>query len=252
MLNRRHLFGALPLAAASTATAVAQTTERSQDGVQTENLYDWGFLGPDHDFGAGISSGTKRGREIARAIDVLRDIPKTADHLGVATYFSTINIANESCQSFAQEWQTKKTGPSNPLITMFHLLTNTMPNPQDNVPWCAAFVSFCLRAGGKESLWSYRALDYADYPGLDVTAAPRAGDIVVFRNTKGGGGHVTLFIAWDLDRRGRRVGLRCLGGNQGDRVKISTYPLDASRTLEAIRRPIAAKPLVEKAACTRG
>jgi len=251
MLNRRHLFGAVPLVAASATTAVAQAPQAPQ--AEAETLYDWGFLGPGHDFGSGISSGTKRGREIARAIDVLRAIPKDADHLGVARYFSTINIANESCQSYAQEWQApQKTGPSNPLIMMFHLLTNTMPNPQDNVAWCAAFVSFCLRAGGKESLWSFRALDYADYPGLDVTDAPRPGDIVVFSNTKGGGGHVTLFIAWDLDHLGRRVGVRGLGGNQGDRVKISNFPFDPSRKLEAIRRPIDAKPLLEKAPCARG
>jgi uncharacterized protein (TIGR02594 family) len=252
MLSRRHLLGAAPLSAGSILTAAALPAAAQTTGDFGFDIPDdWQFHGPDSLAIATVSE-TKRGREIARSIDILRDIPVGADAFGVARYFEGINLYNDNCLSYTQEWQSERKGPSNPIVVMFHTLTNTMPNPEDSVAWCAAFVSFCLYAGRMKSLWTCRSQDYRDYDGLNTLADPRPGDIVVFKNRHGGGGHVSFFVEWDRDPSGKKTGVRCLGGNQGDRIKVSTYAFAGSKELVAIRRPKKAPIIVEKKVCARG
>lgn len=248
MLSRRRLLSAAPVVAGSAFAAPATATPPADDpgfAIPT----DWQFQGPDSPVDATVSE-TKRGREIARSVDVLRDIPAKAGSFQIARYFEGINIYNEDCRSYAEEWQSNKQGPSNPIVIMFHTITNTQPNKEDHTAWCAAFVSFCLLAGREKSLWTCWALDYRNY-GADALNDPRPGDIAVFRNKTGGGGHVGFFVAWDLDRNGKKVGVRCLGGNQGDRIKTSSYPF-TYMPLVAIRRPQKAPVRIEKKVCAHG
>jgi uncharacterized protein (TIGR02594 family) len=80
----------------------------------------------------------------------------------------------------------------------------------DEVPWCAAYVGWCLHKGGLANTGSLLAISYAEYPGKRFTrdgTIPR-GAICVWPRT--GGNHVNFALA-DLGDT-----LLCIGGNQGN------------------------------------
>ena len=87
-------------------------------------------------------------------------------------------------------------------------------------PWCRDFINLVAsRAGYRLANHSRRAID-ALALGRHVSA-PHPGDLVVMRH------HVTIFAGFG----GR--GVLGLGGNQGHRVKMSSYP--ARRVLAFVR-----------------
>lgn len=92
---------------------------------------------------------------------------------------------------------------------------------EDEVPWCAAFVSWVLLRAGCESPMTPRARDFANASEVVAIDEARHGAIVVM--TRKGGGHVGFLV----DKRGDKI--RVLGGNQSDSVNIATYP--ASRVV---------------------
>ena len=84
----------------------------------------------------------------------------------------------------------------------------------DETPWCSAFVNWCVvKAGyeGTDSAWAKSWLNW----GMELET-PRRGCIAVFSRNEGG--HVAFFIGESSS------GIKVLGGNQSDAVKISTYP----------------------------
>lgn len=85
----------------------------------------------------------------------------------------------------------------------------TKVNPS-RVPWCAAFVNGVLRQAGHSGTGSNAAISFAKYK--KPTKTPKRGDIVVFRS------HVGFFHSFTGSGR-----VSVLGGNQSNRVKISTY-----------------------------
>lgn len=85
----------------------------------------------------------------------------------------------------------------------------------DETPWCAGFVGFCLENVGIVSTRSAAARSYEKF-GLDLRMRPAIGAIVVFK--RDGGGHVGFFVG--VDKYGNWL---ILGGNQGNMVKISPY-----------------------------
>lgn len=108
----------------------------------------------------------------------------------------------------------------NPRIVMYHATTKGGKAP-DETPWCSSFVNYCVEQAGIKGTDSKWAMSWHDEGwGNDVTAAPQAGDIVVFRRTGNGanGGHVAFFQSMT------DTTITCLGGNQGDRVSVSSYP----------------------------
>lgn len=108
----------------------------------------------------------------------------------------------------------------NPRIVKYLHSTNlihTAPNQADNdeTPWCAAFVCWCLEQAGRESTDSAWARSYLYY-GKRIEE-PRSGCIVVL--TRGvNSGHVGFFERKDGSK------IYILGGNQSDQVNISAYP----------------------------
>lgn len=106
----------------------------------------------------------------------------------------------------------------------------------DETPWCAAFVGGCLEDSG---IVSSRFESAASYLKWGVPQAyPLMGCIVVF--TRVGGGHVG-FVAGQ-DSKGNLV---VLGGNQGDSVKYSTFPVSrASGYRWPVGQPITSTLLV--------
>ena len=126
-------------------------------------------------------------------------------------------------------------GPgNNPRIVMYHNTTQPWSGTDDSVAWCSSFVNYCVEHAGLTGTDSQSAQSWKDW-GRDVMDNPREGDIAVWRRGSGTEGHVGFFRADQGDH------ISVLGGNQSDRVRISSYPKDgmmgSSRfKLLAIRR----------------
>lgn len=136
----------------------------------------------------------------------------------------------------AEEGQKEVRGGENPRILEYHSAT-TLKAREDEIPWCASFVCWCLEQAGMKSTKSAAAISYATF-GLDMID-PQPGCIVVIRQRKKGtdkatgsssGNHVAFFDHI-VDNR-----IYLLGGNQSDSVKVSGFNL-ASYDVVAYRWP---------------
>ncbi len=107
----------------------------------------------------------------------------------------------------------------------------------DEVPWCASFVNWCLAQAGLKGTRSARAASFADW-GTQIDP-PRFGCIMqIYRARRGqdaatgssSGNHVGFLVGQSASH------IELLGGNQGNRVKLSRFSL-ASYTVRASRWP---------------
>ncbi len=102
---------------------------------------------------------------------------------------------------------------SNPRVEQYHDAVG-LPWAKDDVPWCGAFVGFCmLKAGYKIPKDAARALSWRRWG--KSAGKPVFGAIAVKKRK--GGGHVTFVVGQKGDI------LYCLGGNQHDEVCVSRY-----------------------------
>lgn len=107
----------------------------------------------------------------------------------------------------------------NPRIVEYFGWTSLGEKP-DSVPWCGAFVAFCLGKAGflRKGTGAARAANWMDFgKPLD---GPKKGCVVVLEpQAPGSSGHVGF---WD-----RTVGERIflLGGNQGNKVGVNSFAL---------------------------
>lgn len=136
-------------------------------------------------------------------------------------------------------------GPlTNPRIFLYH--ASTHHGDHDAVAWCSSFVNYCVSAAGLSGTNSRWAMSWHDLTwGTDVTTDAHEGDIAVFERryfapdgTRKRGGHVGFVVQEDV------ATLTILGGNQSDRVRISSYPKNGklgstSYKLLSIRRAAA-------------
>ncbi len=111
-------------------------------------------------------------------------------------------------------------GPqSNPEVLDFFKKTGNKWVTDDDTAWCAAFVGSCLDTAGILSTNALNARSYLNWGKATIT--PKVGDLVVFWRISptSSYGHVSFFV--------RKVGniVYCLGGNQGDQVNITGYPV---------------------------
>jgi len=97
----------------------------------------------------------------------------------------------------------------------------------DETPWCAAFVGACLERCGMRSTRSLRARSYSDY-GIALTRPVPGCIAVLSRGNNPAKGHVGFVVS------ANRRTVTLLGGNQSDRVSISSYGRDR---LVALRWP---------------
>lgn len=108
-------------------------------------------------------------------------------------------------------------GGSNPRIEQYHDAVG-LPWAKDDVPWCGAFVGFCmLKAGYDIPKTAARALSWM---GWGFSADEPVFGAIAIKKRKGGG-HVTFVVGREGDT------LYCLGGNQHDAVNIARYPVGA-------------------------
>ena len=129
-----------------------------------------------------------------------------------------------------------KGGQHNRRIIEYHAATG-LAAKEDEVAWCASFVNWCLREAGLRGNNSARAKDFGTWGrGLET---PRYGCIVhLHREPKGAdgrtgsssGNHVAFFISQTA------TDITLLGGNQGNRVRESSFPLSQYK-VKAMRWP---------------
>ncbi len=107
-----------------------------------------------------------------------------------------------------------KTYKSNPQIEKY-LSCVGMPS-DDKIPWCSAFVNWCLMEAGLTGTHSALARSFLSW-GIEIDS-PQPGDIVVIRR---GVSKVKGHVYFYLDHgKGWIYGI---GGNQNDRVGVNTY-----------------------------
>lgn len=101
---------------------------------------------------------------------------------------------------------------------------------QDETPWCSAFVNWCVEKAGVKGTGTAWARDWMEWGRpVSLDEAP-VGAIAILR--RDGGGHVGFINQpW---QEVAPIRLALLGGNQGNALKVSSYP--ASRLL-GIRVP---------------
>jgi uncharacterized protein (TIGR02594 family) len=126
--------------------------------------------------------------------------------------------------ALAEQGQAEKAGTAhNPRIVEYHAATG-LKATDDETPWCASFVSWCLAQAGLRSTSSAAARSYETW-GVSLPT-PTYGAIVTFTRT--GGGHVGFYMG---QRDGKWL---ILGGNQSNRVSVAPY--DPNR-MTSIRWP---------------
>lgn len=106
-------------------------------------------------------------------------------------------------------------GPANTKRVLEYHATTTLKATSDDVPWCSAFVSWCVEQAGLRGTRSAAARSWLDW-GTAVDL-PQEGDIVILKRGNPPSGHVGFFVksAGDI--------IYVLGGNQSDQVKVSGY-----------------------------
>jgi len=103
---------------------------------------------------------------------------------------------------------------SNPIIEQY--LSSVDIHGKDNIPWCSAFVNWCLQEAGMVRTRSGLARSFLSW-GQEVKH-PYIGDIVVIkRGVSKTKGHVGFY----MDHHKGWVYI--LGGNQNDRVGVNAY-----------------------------
>ena len=116
-----------------------------------------------------------------------------------------------------------------------------VPQTRDEVPWCAAFVGAVLARCGVQGTGSLLARSYESWGQAVALSEARPGDIVVLSRGAPWQGHVAFYDRMDGDK------IYLLGGNQGNQVNITAYPV---ARVVAVRRAIepAALPVRRRAA----
>lgn len=152
--------------------------------------------------------------------DLFKPQPKKPTDSDVVTYPPWYRIA------LLELGQKEVSGSkSNPKIIEYHKQTS-LKAKDDETPWCASFVNWCLGRAGIKGNNSARAKDFLKW---GTAGTGEIGDIAVFN--RDGGGHVG-FVA---EKREHGSGsIRILGGNQSNQVKVSSYSL---KDLLGYRRP---------------
>jgi len=119
--------------------------------------------------------------------------------------------------ALSQYGEKERRGGENNVILKYFSEIGFPEIKEDEVPWCSAFVNWCVMKAGLPITKNLAARSWLGW-GKKVMV-PEIGDIAVFRRgTTGWQGHVGFYVKND----GFYVWV--LGGNQSDEVRISKYP----------------------------
>ena len=160
-----------------------------------------------------------------RRAQPLAEMPGTA----ITAPWMRVALAEEGVREIVGRQHTRR-------IVEYHSVTS-LAAKEDEVPWCASFVNWCLQKVGIRGNNSARARDFGSWgQKLDQ---PRYGCVVhLFKSPRGvdgrtgssSGNHVAFFVGQTTTQ------VSLLGGNQGNRVRISNYPLNQYQ-VKAMRWP---------------
>lgn len=115
--------------------------------------------------------------------------------------------------AFNELGQAEIPGPEANARIALYLKTVGEPG-NDEIPWCAAFVNFCLFAGQVSGTGKPNALSYLNW---GKETLPRLGAVAVMkRGTEAWQGHVAFVAQVNYET------VYLIGGNQGDRVSITS------------------------------
>lgn len=115
---------------------------------------------------------------------------------------------------------TETPGPKSTERILEYHLTTTLRATSDDVPWCSAFVNWCVQKAGGKGTDSALARSWLTW-GIDAGLDPRQGDIVVLkRGNDGISGHVG-FLAYSPEKYNPFIWV--LGGNQQNQVCVAKY-----------------------------
>ena len=105
---------------------------------------------------------------------------------------------------------------NNPMILAMLRLDTSWPE-NDETPWCAAFMNFICHSCKTLRTKSLRARSWlAIGEAISLEDAKVGFDVVILE--RGAGGHVGFYVNHNADY------VRLLGGNQGNKVSIASYP----------------------------
>jgi uncharacterized protein (TIGR02594 family) len=107
-------------------------------------------------------------------------------------------------------------GQGDPRISQYFATTTLGPQPS-SVPWCSAFVNFCVARGGDTGTNSALARSWLTWGQNAASLLP--GCIVVLSRGSPALGHVGFYVGDD-----GQGSIRLLGGNQHNSVNISSFP----------------------------
>ena len=195
-----------------------------------------------------VGTAPARPWDVQRAFEILSAAPRAphAMPFDTAVWFKDLKDLSKEGEPFNAEWVQS----TNPVITGFFNVTDTVPHDGDQTSWCAAFVNWCLAAGRKNISCSATAQSFRwDRTKFPSATLPELGDLVVFGALDGSRvGHVG-FLSRPLGapdpEGGGKNGVWVVGGNQKARdtdegkgaVTEKFYPKDhpTLRILEIVK-----------------
>ena len=118
--------------------------------------------------------------------------------------------------AFAELGVEETPGPENTPRISEYLLTVGQP-ADDEIPWCAAFVNWCLKQCGLTGTGYANARSYLEW-GRTCSALPGA-IAVIPRGVEAWMGHVVIVAQVNADNT-----LYAVGGNHGKRVSLCVIP----------------------------
>ena len=107
---------------------------------------------------------------------------------------------------------------ANPLRVEQYLETTGFGAQSDGIPWCSAFVNFCVTRSGLQGTNSALARSWLNWGASG--AALRPGCIVVLSRGTPPQGHVGFYVGTEGGH------IRLLGGNQHGSVNVASFPFD--------------------------
>ena len=141
--------------------------------------------------------------------------------------YNALNVAIQECNSNVTEYVG---AAHNPRILAYFEATS-LKATTDEVPWCAAFVNWCLENAGLEGTNSAQARSFLKWGFTIPLEKIEPGDVVVFsRGNTSEQGHVAFFLEWSSERKNC---MNIIGGNQSNRVSVATY---STQRLLSVRR----------------
>lgn len=141
----------------------------------------------------------------------------------------------------------ERNGRSNPKVQQFYPAGGlSAKSDSRKVPWCAVFVNWCLEQSGIAGTKSAMARSFLRWG--SAVDDPQPGDIVVFwrgRYDDGETGHVGFV------HRVEGAYVHCLGGNQGDAVKVAKFHVSRVLGYRRVRKASESR-IVKAGAVTAG